>query len=1195
MAGAIIGGLIGMFGVGGGFLFGATLWASIMTGMALGSLFDSASIDSNSPTYSFQGVQNTKTQLLPIPVVYGRCRVAGNIFYQAYLDDEKQKVNQMVGISEGPVQSISEVLAGDQDPTALEDCSVSIYLNSTNETVDSRNPTGAKPYPNDIAFVAVTLKAQEKLSGNPVITSIVEGRRIWTQQGVMFSRNPAWIVRDFLTNTRYGMGIPAALIDEASFATSADYCDELVAGGPRFTLDYVVDTQRPGVDHLQIMLSAFRGYLLCREKIELRIDAPVSVHSATVGLDQIIEGSFTWWQSADEDVLNRVIVEWVDPQNSWERTSTVFEDTVDITKRGVIEGNYSLLPISRPEQAARMGAYLLDSAAGIKNFCAFAVSLKDSDIEAGDVIAITHDLPGWTDKLFRVHKVADDSDDSIALTCSEYVPEIYNDRALDFPAHVDTNIPNSYECPDVVGLNATERVAVQTDGTLLSDIDIFWTDPPVLLRAVEILLLEQSGTSYQSCGTVAPGTQNFVIRGLKSNQSVIIKVRAIDTKGIKAVGATVNLVLYGKATPPGIPTNFEVIGGFQTMQIKWTNPGDADLDYVEIREAITSEFAAAYTIARVAGSVFSRTNLQTLRPYWYWIRAIDTSGNASAWVGPKSATTTAIVMEDFEEGIVDESAIVERVVQNIDANSLLEGVNTGAILEPFAEDLAETILGTALQNDEDYFQQGDDLAIATEELYTKIDEDVSAEAGKRLLLAATVDANVAAIQTEQTTRANADSALASNISTLGSSVAGNTAAIQTNAQAIAGVDGNVRAQYTIQTQAIGAKKAVAGIGLLADGQTGTSEFTVLADKFFVYNPSDGGIKPVFQIVGNQAWLDGDLIATGTIQGDKINATSQIQLADGGQLLIGEDGIVQIGNGAIVLDGASGLMISADPSNLATGDKLLISHGELQFLKYNNTTSAYSAYESIKAVATGTCDSNTWVTLPGAWKAPPDILVSPSMVMSFNSTYPTSDQYWSFYVSKVEEVVMGSGVWRFLPIAALRIGNKIAEQSVGYTRGFPNDVASLRQSVVTYTSSVQTTPANTREIMASGRVLTNAGEITDYDLYARDPRARYIVNVTLYYKLTSAGTYTKGQSVNMYFTNVGDFGAMKTWSLSALNLPAGTYHVYVVFTRTRQSDIRVPNYNFIINNAYVAFDTMLLETTPASNIMHGKLNWLAVAK
>lgn len=189
-----------------------------------------------------------------------------------------------------------------------------------------------------------------------------------------------------------------------------------------------------------------------------------------------------------------------------------------------------------------------------------------------------------------------------------------------------------------------------------------------------------------------------------------------------------------------------------------------------------------------------------------------------------------------------------------------------------------------------------------------------------------IASNSAAIQTEKTARANADSALASQITTLISDVGDNTAAIQTeattranadyaeaaarqqlaarvgtaeanileNADAIADVDGNVRSQWTLQTQAKGAKTAVAGIGLLADGQTGTSEFTVLADNFFVYNPATDAPKKVFQIVNNQALMNGDILATGTVQGDKLAATSTIRLASGGKLLIGTNGSMQIG-------------------------------------------------------------------------------------------------------------------------------------------------------------------------------------------------------------------------------------------------------------------------------------------------------------
>ena len=213
-----------------------------------------------------------------------------------------------------------------------------------------------KPYPNDFAFIATTLKAQEKLSSSPTVTSIVHGRIIWTPQGTKFSTNPIWIIRDFLINKRYGLGIPEAKIDAVSFQSSASYCDELVGDTPRFSLTYVVDTQKSAVDILTEMLTCVRGYMLCRDKICIYIDQPVTTYYKAIGLDSIIENSFSWWQSAEEDRLNRVLIEWVDPANSYELTTTIFDDVADQNKRGINERSFSLRGITNSQQAGRMGA-----------------------------------------------------------------------------------------------------------------------------------------------------------------------------------------------------------------------------------------------------------------------------------------------------------------------------------------------------------------------------------------------------------------------------------------------------------------------------------------------------------------------------------------------------------------------------------------------------------------------------------------------------------------------------------------------------------------------------------------------------------------------------------------------------------------------------------------------------------------------
>jgi len=764
MAFVALGALVGAISVGGGaYLFGATLLASMAVGASIGAMFESSRIDVQSPTYSIGPVQNSKSQMLPIPIVYGRCRVAGNIFYEKFLDDDKTKVDRMIGISEGPVEQISEVRVDDKDPVAdLEDCSYTIHLNTTSQTTDPRdpdpvagsgvsgyignipwpewwpsNPTKGdieRAYPNDIAFIGLSLKAQKELSGPATCTSIVEGRTVWTPSGVQFSRNPSWIIRDYLTNERYGLGVPLHRINEASFVEAANYCDDLVGGEPRFTLDMVIDTYRHGPDTLTDMLSCFRGYLVKRDKIELRVDAPVTTASKAVGLDNIIDGSFTWWQTPDEDALNRVIIEWVDPDNHWERTTSVFEDPADIAVRGVVEQTFSLLGITRPSQVARMGAYLIDSSQAIRNFCSFNLSLKDADIEVGDVIALTHDLPGWSNKWMRVQMVTDTGDtDDITIVCSEYVAEVYNDVALDYQDHIDTNLPNPFECPNVSNLDAVEFILVHPDGPVMSNIDVTWQDPPVLLSGVEVALLEEEASVWNVLAVVPEGTEGYVIRNVRANQTVSVRVRAINEKGIKASGVTKGLTLYGKAAPPGPPVGLSANGGYTYMDLSWTNPTDPDLSHIEIVEytgaAEPSDPSEGSLVAIVDTNRYVRVGLENLTSYWYWVRAVDTSGNTSDWVGPVNGVTADSIDLEIPEGgwtvtdIADGAITTPKLNTNavtadkIAANAVTAGKINVSSLSAIKADLGIVTAGIAKSTDNKFII---DLTNRTLEIYDDV-------------------------------------------------------------------------------------------------------------------------------------------------------------------------------------------------------------------------------------------------------------------------------------------------------------------------------------------------------------------------------------------------------------------------------------------------------------------------------------------
>jgi len=70
--------------------------------------------------------------------------------------------------------------------------------------------------------------------------------------------------------------------------------------------------------------------------------------------------------------------------------------------------------------------YLFEQARRCRTFCSFATTLRNSDIEVGDVLAITFDLPGWVEKWMRVIGVEDGQDCTVAIKCIEYDPVVYD-------------------------------------------------------------------------------------------------------------------------------------------------------------------------------------------------------------------------------------------------------------------------------------------------------------------------------------------------------------------------------------------------------------------------------------------------------------------------------------------------------------------------------------------------------------------------------------------------------------------------------------------------------------------------------------------------------------------------------------------------------------------------------------------------
>lgn len=212
----------------------------------------------------------------------------------------------------------------------------------------------------------------------------------------------------------------------------------------------------------------------------------------------------------------------------------------------------------------------------------------------------------------------------------------------------------------------------------------------------------------------------------------------------------------------------------------------------------------------------------------------------------------------------------ETTLNTIDGASIVQSVASLRQLSRDADAVAEAQLAGLLFADRNITALATVVASAKNELYAHTNDGLAAEAGARLTLAAQVDATAAALTSEQTTRATADSAIASDVTTLQARLdTGDYATVKTTATATANALGEVEAKWGVQVQTMAdGVNAVAGLTLLA-GTDGETVFAILANKLLIYKPDGTGVPKQIVTLGTvngltALGLDGNLIIDGSV-------------------------------------------------------------------------------------------------------------------------------------------------------------------------------------------------------------------------------------------------------------------------------------------------------------------------------------------
>ncbi|EPY4526294.1 TipJ family phage tail tip protein [Klebsiella quasipneumoniae] len=245
-------------------------------------------------------------------------------------------------------------------------------------------------------------------------------------------------------------------------------------------------------------------------------------------------------------------------------------------------------------------------------------------------------------------------------------------------------------------------------------------------------------------------------------------------------------------------------------------------------------------------------------------------------------------------------------------------------------------------------------------LNTSLQSQIDAQAAANIKNQTTLDntiKSVASITSTQQTHATALEALATQQTTLTSSVGDLSASVQNTAKTVADVNGTVSSLWSMKVETVNGKNVGAGITLGSNGET--SDMILYADRFSLFNRNNATAVPVMIAEGNELYIDtariknssltSTKIADGSITNAKIgNEIRSNNFVDGSQgWRIAKDGSSQFNNVIVRgrVEANSGVFRGTVQADAFIGDIAVAKSYDSLTFRRNQTVQRNGAYQN----------------------------------------------------------------------------------------------------------------------------------------------------------------------------------------------------------------------------------------------------------
>lgn len=621
-------------------------------------------------------------------VIYGKTKVGGPVIYKETTDNNK-KLHILVALAGHEIENVEEVYLNDERLSFGSTSNYSpssFYLQSTvkpdkydgkvsvqqfrgSDTQSAANflvSSSAGLWTTDhrlqgIAYLYVRLEFDQGAfpQGEPQISAVVKGKKVYNPNTATtaWSANAALCLRDYLTSG-YGIDADSDEIDDTSFVTATNVCDEdvaLAAGGTenRYEINGSFTTGTQPDKIIDIMTKSMAGSIwYAQGKFRVKAGA-YTTPVYTFDEDDLRGNLQIQTRRSRQQNFNIVNGKFKGEESNWINTDypevRLSASTItDIDNGDEIKTSLNLPYTSTSTMAQRVAKVLLN-----RNREQIVVNsqmgLRAMQVQVGDVVKLTNTRAGWTEKTFEVlawqFAPTGDTMLEVNLTLGETSAAVYDWNAdeTDFEAN-NTQLADAFVSPPV-GVNITTEARVINEAVFTVLTANITSSAPERVDFVEVEYKKSSDTDYTQIGVGELGLFEVVD---VENTNYDIRARSVNTFGIRGEYEFVsNFSVNAFIDPPENVTDFNATVGGALMNLEWEAVSDLDLSFYRIRHSVEESGAswanattAVYKVARPANSITIPARSGT-----YTIRAYDKLGiNSTAYT---SVVVPAVDLEDF--------------------------------------------------------------------------------------------------------------------------------------------------------------------------------------------------------------------------------------------------------------------------------------------------------------------------------------------------------------------------------------------------------------------------------------------------------------------------------------------------------------------------------------------------------------------